>query len=364
MKIQLKEIPVRELVAGYADTSDNDDGGVVGFGGKLDIRPPYQREFIYSPEQERAVIKTIINKFPLNVMYWAVRDDGNFEIIDGQQRTLAVCRYIGKKFAYEGRYFDNLKSDEQEKILDYQLMIYQCSGSPSERLDWFRTINIAGEELTPQELKNAVFEGSWVTDAKRYFSKKTSQADNIGGRYLTGVAKRQDFLETAIKWISKNNIEQYMATNQHKPDASELWLYFLNVINWIEVVFPNYKKEMKGVPWGFLYNDYKDKQLNPKQVEAEVDKLMMDDEVTNKKGIYSYIFTREEKHLNIREFTPNQKREAYERQAGLCKVCGEHFGIDDMEADHIKPWCNGGKTEPDNCQMLCKTCHSQKSSRR
>ena len=251
MKIKLKEIPVRELVAGY---KDNGEGGVVGFGGRLDIRPPYQREFIYKPEQERKVINTIIHDFPLNVMYRAVRDDGNFEIIDGQQRTLSICRYHTEVFEYEMLCFGNLKEDVKERILNYKIMVYQCSGTDTERLDWFRTINIAGEKLTDQETRNAVYAGSWLSDAKRYFSKNTGPAYGLGSDYLLGRANRQEFLETTIRWISEDNIEQYMAQHQHDASANELWLYFQRVISWVRAVFPKYRSEMKGVPWGFLYN--------------------------------------------------------------------------------------------------------------
>lgn len=360
MKIELKEIPIRELVAGY---KDNDEEGVVGFGGKLDIRPPYQREFIYSPKQETAVVNTITNDFPLNVMYWAVRDDGNFEIIDGQQRTLSICRYYAGVFAYKMRYFHNLRDDEKAHILNYKLMIYQCGGTETERLDWFNTINIAGEKLTDQETRNAAYYGTWLSDAKRYFSRNSGPAYNLGGNYLLGSANRQEFLETAIKWKSKDNIEQYMADKQHEPNANELWLYFQSVINWVKAVFPEHKKEMKGVQWGFLYDAFKDKQFDTKRTSVEVDKLMEDEEVTSKKGIYPYILSRDERYLNIREFRPNQKREAYERQRGVCAVCKKHFEIDGMEADHITPWHEGGKTTSDNCRMLCVDDNRRKAGR-
>jgi hypothetical protein len=172
MNIDLKEIKVRDLTNGYQDNAEN---GVVGFSGKLDIRPPYQREFIYKDKQRDAVINTVTKIFPLNVMYWAVREDGNFEIIDGQQRTISICQYVNNDFSINGLAFHNLPKDKQEQILDYKLMVYFCSGTDSEKLDWFETINIAGEELTPQELKNAVYSGSWVSDAKRYFSKNSRQ---------------------------------------------------------------------------------------------------------------------------------------------------------------------------------------------
>lgn len=358
MEIKLKEITVRELSQGY---SDHDEGGVVGFDGKLDIRPPYQREFIYKDKQRDAVIDTVKNEFPLNVMYWAVREDGNFEVIDGQQRTISLCQYVNGDFAYMFKYFHNLQEDEKEQILNYKLMVYLCTGTPSEKLKWFETINIAGEKLTDQEMRNAVFSGSWVSDAKRYFSKNGCPAYQIGGNYLNGSAIRQDYLETTIKWISNGNIEVYMSKKQHEPNANELWLYFQSVINWVKAVFPKYRKEMKGVDWGFLYNKFKDQNFDSAKLEKEISLLMMDEDVTKKKGIYEYVLTRKEKFLNIRAFTDNQKREAYERQGGICPVCGEHFEIQLMEADHITPWHSGGKTSADNCQMLCKEDNRRKS---
>lgn len=360
MKIELKEITVRELTKGY---QDNEENGVIGYNGKLDIRPPFQREFIYKDKQRDAVINTITKEFPLNVMYWAVREDGNFEIIDGQQRTISVAQYVEGDFAFQNRYFHNLQKDEQDQILNYKLMIYFCSGTDSEKLEWFKTINIAGEKLTDQELRNAVYSGSWVTDAKRYFSKNGCPAYAIGSDYLSGSPIRQDYLETTIQWISNDSIEKYMAEHQHEPNANELWLYFQSVINWIKVVFPNYRREMKGIHWGLLYNQFHTKKFDSKKLEKEISELMEDEDVTNKKGIYNYVLTRDEKYLNIRGFSDNQKREAYERQKGICVKCGEHFEIEEMEADHITPWCEGGKTITENCQLLCKEDNRRKSGK-
>lgn len=360
MKIELKEITVRELTNGYEDKAGD---GVIGFDGKLDIRPPYQREFIYKDKQRDAVINTITKDFPLNVMYWAVREDGNFEVIDGQQRTISIAQFVEGDFAFENRYFHNLQKDEKEEILNYKLMVYLCSGSDSEKLEWFRTINIAGEKLTEQELRNAVYSGSWVSDAKRYFSKNGCAAYGLGGDYLNGSAIRQDYLETTIKWISGDKIEDYMAQKQHEPNANELWLYFQNVINWVKVVFTEYRREMKGIDWGSLYNEFKDKNFDSKKLEEEISVLMMDEDVTKKKGIYHYVLTRKEKHLNIRAFSEKQKREAYERQKGICAVCAEHFKLNEMEADHITPWHLGGQTNSNNCQMLCKEDNRRKSGK-
>jgi len=361
MKIELKEITIRELTDGF---EDHEEKGVVGYGGKLDIRPAYQREFIYKDKQRDAVIDTITKEFPLNVMYWAVREDGNYEVIDGQQRTISISQYVNGDFAYMFRYFHNLADDEQKQILDYKLMVYVCSGTDSEKLQWFKTINIAGEKLTEQELRNAVYSGSWVSDAKRYFSKNACAAYGIGGDYLTGAAIRQDYLETAIKWISHGNIETYMAKHQDDPNASALWIYFQAVISWVEATFPHKRKKfMKGVDWGTLYNKYKDEVYDTDVLESEISKLILDDDVSKKSGIYPYVLTGDEKYLSIRAFSDAMRQKVYEKQEGICTVCKEHFEISQMEADHITPWHVGGKTDEENCQMLCVNCNRRKSGK-
>jgi len=362
MKIELKEITVAELADGYADRADE---GVVGYGGRLDIRPKYQREFIYKDAQRDAVIDTLRKDFPLNVMYWAVRGDGGFEVIDGQQRTISICQYVQGDFSFDDLFFHNLQDDRRRQILDYKLTVYLCTGADSEKLEWFKTINIAGEELTGQELRNAVYSGAWVTDAKRYFSKRNCAAHGLGGDYLSGVANRQEYLETAIKWLAggKAHIESYMGKHQHDAEAKPLWEHFCAVIDWVKAVFPNYRREMKGLDWGAFYAEFKDAKLDAKKLESEVARLMQDDDIKKKSGIYAYLLTGGERHLNIRAFTAAQKRGAFERQQGKCPECKEEFGIDEMEGDHITPWRDGGKTEPDNCQMLCKECNRRKGGR-
>lgn len=359
MKITNTKIAVRELTEDY---TDNDEAGVYGFGGQLNIRPPYQREFVYKDKQRDAVIDTIIKGFPLNTMYWAVTEEG-FEIIDGQQRTVSICQYVCGDFSYQDRYFHNLQKDEQNKILDYELTVYQCEGSDSEKLNWFRTINIAGEKLTDQELRNAVYAGSWTVDAKRYFSKTQCAAYQLAEKYVAGTPIRQEYLEKALRWISGGDIEKYMSVHQHDPNALALWRYFQDVITWAKNTFTEYRKEMKSVEWGVLYNEFKNELLDAKKLEAEISVLMQDEDVTKKSGIYSYVLTRKERFLNIRAFTDRQKREAYERQKGICPKCGNHYLLNEMEADHITPWSEGGKTTAENCQMLCKMDNRVKSDK-
>ena len=367
MKIDLHKISVRKVIAGYKDSAEE---GVVAYGGKLDIRPKYQREFVYKEKQRNAVIETIKNSFPLNVMYWMIRDDGGYEVLDGQQRTISIGQYVTGDFSLNDRFFHNLTKEEQDKILDYELMIYFCEGTDKERLDWFRIINIAGEKLTDQEIRNAVYTGLWLSDAKLKFSKSNCAAyllANDGGQLVSGSPIRQDYLETALSWINDGKIEDYMAKHQHDKNANELWEYFQNVIEWVRKTFPNHRKEMASVNWGELYNQYKGKKLDAKKLEAEVSRLMQDDDVTKKPGIYPYVLTKQERHLSIRAFNDKMRREAYERQDGICPFCKKQkkekkqWDISEMEADHITPWHEGGKTVAENCQMLCKEHNRTKS---
>jgi hypothetical protein len=284
-------------------------------------------------------------------------------VIDGQQRTLSICNYVNGDFSYKNLYFQNLTKDKQQALLNYKLTIYICTGTDSEKLKWFETINIAGEKLTKQELRNAIYSGPWIIDAKRYFSKTGCVAYGIGEKYLNGTPIRQDYLETTIKWISADKIEEYMAKYQQDANAVALWNYFQAVISWVKANFSEYRKEMKGLEWGFLYNEHKDKVLDAKKIENEVKKLMEDEDVTNKKGIYQYILTSNLKHLSIRAFDDKTKREVFEKQEGVCVKCEKKFEESQMEADHVNPWSEGGKTAKENCQMLCKSCNRRKSDK-
>lgn len=377
MNIQLVHIKVRDLFNGYQDNGDN---GVVAYGGKLDVRPAYQREFVYKPEQQQAVIDTLSKGYPLNVMYWADHGNGRYELIDGQQRTLSICTFLDGDFSCarlfgikQPQAFHTLPEDLREQLLDYELTVYICDGTESEKLEWFKTINIAGEELTDQELRNAVYTGPWVSDAKRYFSKTGCVAYGLGNQYLKGTANRQDYLETVIYWYGdrenpKQSIEECMMKHQHDPDALDLWTYFQHVIEWVKELFPTYRKEMKGLPWGIYYNRYHKNTYNPIALEQEVATLMADDDVTKKSGIYKYVLekaigTIDPSGLSIRTFSDSQKRTVYTQQGGICTCCGKKYKYEEMEGDHIKPWSKGGKTEIANLQMLCRDCNRRKSNK-
>jgi len=361
MKIELNKISIRKMIDSYKDSAEE---GVTAYDGKLNIRPKYQREFVYKEKQRNAVIETIKNSFPLNVMYWMIREDGGYEVLDGQQRTISIGQYVNGDFSLNYRFFHNLTKEEQDKILDYELFIYFCEGTDKERIDWSTVINTYGEKVNEQEIRNAVYTGSWLSDAKLKFSKSNCAAyllANDGGKLVSGSSIRQDYLQTVLSWINNGKIADYMAKHQHDANADELWEYFQNVIAWTRAIFTNYRREMSGVQWGELYNEFKDKKLNAKKLETEIKELMQDEDVTKKSGIYPYVLTRNEIFLNIRAFTEKQKRETYERQNGICPKCKKHFEIEKMEAHHIKLWSEGGKTITENCQMLCKDDHRDES---
>jgi hypothetical protein len=299
-------------------------------------------------------------------MYWAVAGDG-FELMDGQQRTVSICQYVQGDFAVEidgsPMFFDNLTPEKQKQILDYGLSVYVCEGTEGEKLDWFKIINIAGEKLTDQELRNAIYTGPWLADAKRWFSKRGGPAVGIGEKYVIAKVERQEYLEKALKWISGDHAEDYMSRHQHDADAQELWQYFQEVISWIQRVFPSYRNIMKGHDWGGFYNEHKDDKLNAAKLEQRIVELIDDEEVNSKKGIYEYLLTGNEKTLSLRAFDEKTQVTLYEKQKGICPVCKKHYDMGAMEADHIIPWTKGGKTVPDNCQMLCRLDNRTKSGK-
>ena len=386
MEIKELKVTIGEVYEGYFNDAEE---GVVGYDERLDIRPKYQREFVYKDKQRDEVIRTVMNGLPLNVIYWCKvkKEDGTdgFEVLDGQQRTISVCEYVDGSFSVDDKYFYNLPADKQKQILDYPLFVYVCDGTDSEKLDWFRIINIAGEQLTDQELRNAVYAGSWVSDAKRYFSKTNCPAVSFGGDYIKGTPNRQEILETVLKWISNSQgitLTEYMSSHKNDANAEELWNYFQEVIRWVKKTFGTATKEMKSVQWGTLYNkchenhyvDENDKIMcyidgaeglhTKAELQAEIVRLQEDDEITSSVGIYNYVLTGDERKLSVRKFPDKIKLKKWKQQGGLCNMCHRPFDISDMTADHITPWSKGGKTVEGNCQILCVECNSKKSNKK
>lgn len=373
MTIKQIEVTVGEIVDGYVN---NYELGVRGYGGRLDIRLPYQREFIYNEKEQQAVITTVLNGYPLNVMYWVRRSDDAecpYEVMDGQQRTLSLCQYVAGKFSYDFKNFFNQPEDIKKKILDYRLTVYVCEGEPSEKLEWFKTINIAGKPLNEQEINNAVYAGPFVSDAKRHFSKSTCGAYRLGKDLVTGTPIRQDFLKKALEWMAAHETRQgrrqsivgYMAEHQHAPNANNLWTYYQNVLNWAITNFDpsKFKKIMKGLDWAMLYDRYHDSTLDTAAMARRISALMRDDEIQRKQGIIPYVLTGDEHWLDLRAFPEDMKLAVWEEQGHVCPLCKREFDFEFMEGDHITPWRDGGRTVKENCQMLCRECNRRKAAR-
>ena len=373
MTIKQIEVTVGDIARGYINSEEQ---GVRGYGGQLDIRPPYQREFIYNENEQQAVISTVLKGYPLNVMYWVRRSEDAecpYEVMDGQQRTLSLCEYVDGKFAYEFKNFFNQPADIQKLILDYPLTIYLCEGEPSEKLEWFKTINIAGKPLNEQEINNAVYAGPFVTDAKRHFSKSNCGAYRLGKDLVNGTPIRQEFLKKALEWMAEHETREgkpqsvvgYMAEHQHDPNANNLWTYFQNVLNWTITNFDlkKFKKIMKGLNWALYYDKYHSTTLDTADLASRISKLILDSDVQKQMGIIPYVLTGDERHLDLRGFPEDIKLAVWEKQHHICPSCQKEFDYEFMEGDHITPWREGGRTVIENCQMLCRECNRRKGGR-
>lgn len=381
MKITPTQVKIRDLIEDYED--DQEDG-VTGYSGALDIRPPYQRAFVYDEKQREAVIHTVIAGLPLNTMYWVknvdpVTGEEHFEVLDGQQRTISICEFTrpigGFSITDEGgqtHYFTTLPRDVREKILDYELQVYVCEGTDSERLAWFRVINTAGEKLTDQELLNANYPGRWLTDAKKFFSRTGGPAAQLADGLIKGSAIRQELLETTLTWLAElqglEGPSAYMAAHHDDKNADELKQYYRAVVDWASTKFPVKRKERAGQDWGRFFNTHRARtDLDAAELEARISELLADDEVKNKRGVYEYVLTGRERLLNLRQFSDSDKATMFARQQGRCGQPGwtkhdpdEQFELSQMEADHIVPWSKGGRTDLSNGQMLCAACNREK----
>ena len=247
MNINKITIPVKDIIVGFSE--DDRTSKVIAMDGKLDIRPEYQREFVYDEKKRDAVINTVMNGFPLNIMYFVDRGDETYEVLDGQQRLISICRYATNKFSvklpaatggYNSVNYPNLFDEQAQAFLDYELEVYICDGTEQEKLEWFQIINIAGEVLEAQEIRNALYHGKWLTDAKSVFSRRNCAAYRNYGKYMKGDYIRQKFLETAFAWkaddegITGNDaIAEYMQVHRDDDNANDLWDYFEKVFKWV-----------------------------------------------------------------------------------------------------------------------------------
>ncbi|MCO5267601.1 MAG: DUF262 domain-containing protein [Brumimicrobium sp.] len=387
MKTTLQtEITVKDICDGFV-YNELEGKGLFGLSGKLTIQPEYQRNYIYADgKRDVAVIESILKGYPLGLIYFNKVSDDNFEVLDGQQRITSFGRFVTNKFAIKDenrmeQYFSGIAKDKQEKILNTKLLIYECEGTETEIKEWFRTINIAGVPLNSQELLNAVYSGPFVTLGKEEFSNSQNANIQKWSAYVSGSANRQDFLERALEWVSKNNVGDYMSRHRFDDNINELKNYFNSVIDWISAVFTDVETEMRGLEWGRLYETYKKQPYNPQKVSEQVRELYADSYVKNRKGVFEFILggLTDTKLLDLRVFDEATKKSVYTKQTaeaeekGIsnCSLCAvghdanktKIWSLKDMDADHVTAWSKGGATDIKNCEMLCKTHNRAKGNR-
>lgn len=384
MEPKLKEYTVRELCEGF-EYNALEGKGLYGLSGKLTIQPEYQRNYIYADgKRDVAVIKSVLNKYPLGLIYFNKTNDGRLEVLDGQQRITSLGRFVTDKFAImwgtENK-FSSLPTDLQDRIMNTKLLVYECEGTESEIKEWFKTINIAGIPLNRQEELNAVYSGPFVTLCKAEFSNSQNANIQKWESYVKGPANRQMFLATALEWVSRGNVDSYMSAHRRDENINEIKTYFNTVIDWVDSKFDDVYDEMQGLNWGDLYERFHHLPLNHSELSAKVNELMHDDFVTNRRGIFEYVLggCLETKLLNVRLFDKPTMRKVYYQQTekakaegvSNCPYCAEGheanrtkiWKLEEMDADHVTAWSKGGNTDISNCQMLCKTHNRMKGNR-
>jgi len=388
VKTELKQYTVQDLCKGFV-FNELEGKGLFGLSGKLTIQPEYQRNFIYSENKmEAAVIVSLLKGYPLGLLYFNQLEDGQLEVLDGQQRITSIGRFLTGKFHIvddSGReqYFSGLPEDQQKKIHNSNLLAYVCEGPETEIKDWFRTINIAGVKLKEQEILNAVFSGPFVTEGKRVFSNRMNSNVQKWSAYINGAINRQDFWEKALEWVSggKDQISRYMSEHRQDQNIGEVETYFNSVIEWVDTVFINVEPEMRGIDWGRLYKEYHDRPYDPKTIAERITQLRLDPYVENKRGIWEFLLGGETdtKLLEVRVFDEATKRQVYASQTSdaekneisNCPLCALGSGpnktkvwkITEMDADHVAAWSKGGKTSRENCQLLCQTHNRAKGNK-
>lgn len=390
MKTTLKNYTVEQISDGFI-YNELEGKGLFGLSGRLTIQPEYQRNYIYADgKRDVAVITSLLKGYPLGLIYFNKPTEATLEVLDGQQRITSFGRFITGKFAIKDdngmeQYFSGLAKDKQEKILNSNILVYECEGTESEIKEWFKTINTVGVPLNDQELLNAVYSGQFTTLGKAEFSN--SQNSNIikWSAYVSGSALRQDFWERSLEWVSKdkNNIGGYMSNHRNDSNINEVKTYFNTVIDWVSTVFKDVEPEMRGLEWGRLYEEYHSTAYDPSKVSEQVKALYGDGYVKNRKGIWEFVLggskDTDRNLLDIRVFDEPTKKATYAKQTSEatakelsnCPLCvlghdankSKMWAISDMDADHVSAWSKGGSTSPENCQMLCKTHNRAKGNR-
>ncbi len=381
------DITVADICAGFV-YNQFEGKGLFGLGGTLTIQPEYQRNYIYADgggKKEQDVIHSLLKGYPLGLIYFNTVAKDTFEVLDGQQRITSIGRFVTNKFAImdngNPKNFDSLPADQQAKIRDSKLLIYECEGTETDIKQWFETINISGVELKPQELLNAIYSGPFVTLAKAEFSNSQNANIQKWSAYIKAEVNRQGFLERALDWVSKGEIGGYMSAHRNDNNINELKTYFNSVIDWVSTVFTDVLPEMKGLEWGRLYEEHHGTSYDPKKISADVNRLAADDYVRGRKGIFEFLLggSVDKRLLEIRVFETPVKRAAYAKQTQAsegkgksnCPLCavghnankGRIYKFEEMDADHVSAWSKGGESSAKNCQMLCMTHNRAKGNR-
>ncbi|MDO4993569.1 MAG: DUF262 domain-containing protein [Bacteroidales bacterium] len=386
METTLKTYTVGEVCDGFV-YNELEGKGLYGLSGRLTIQPEYQRNYIYADgKKDVAVVQSALHRYPLGVFYFNKTNGDRFEVLDGQQRITSLGRFVtGKLSIIDGngipQYFSSLSPEQRQRILETPLLVYECEGTEDEIRKWFETVNIAGVPLNRQELLNAVYSGEFVTLAKQEFSNSQNANVQKWSAYITGAVNRQDYLERALQWVSRDDVKGYMSLHRHDTTIDELKRYFNTVIDWIASVFTDVESEMRGLEWGRLYETYHTQPYNAETVAKQVHDLYADPYVKNRKGIFEYVLggCTDKRLLDIRIFDEATKRKVYQRQtaeAALhdvsnCPLCAmgheanrkKMWKLAEMDADHVSAWSKGGATSIENCQMLCKTHNRAKGNR-
>ncbi len=389
MKTTLQTYSVERVLEGFV-YNELEGKGLFGLADDLVIQPEYQRHYIYGDgKRDVAVIDSLLKGYPLGLIYFNVDSaHGKLEVLDGQQRITSVGRFVKGKFAItvagKEQVFLSLPKDDRQRILDSELLVYECEGTESEIKEWFQTVNIAGVPLNKQELLNAIYSGAFITKAKGEYSNSSNANMQKWQAYVRGDPKRQEILAEALEWVASSqghSVDAYLAQHRHDSDIAGLRTYFTSVIDWVSSNFiRSPDKEMRGLEWGRLYETYRSKSYDAAKLDKDVDRLRADPFVRSK-GIYEYLLgdSMELKLLELRLFDEATKRAAYARQtkkaesAGVsnCPLCASGgnanrtriYKLGEMDADHVTAWSKGGKTDLANCEMLCSSHNRAKGNR-
>ena len=381
MKTEFKKYTIKELLQGF-QYNEQEEKGLYGLNGNLIIQPEYQRNYIYGDDnRDVAVIDSLMKNYPLGLMYFNRNNDSKLEVLDGQQRITSIGRFVTGKLSYNKKTYSGLNQEQKKQIDNYEIIVYLCEGSESEIKEWFKTINIQGVPLNNQELLNSVYSGPFISMAREKFSNSREPELQKWQTYIKGNPKRQEILQTALKWISHDEIEEYMSKHRNDKTIDDLSTRFTSIIDWMTSTFLNIYDCMKQVNWGALYDKFHNKPYDLTKLNQRIDDLMLDPDITRQSGIYEFVLDNEvnPKLLNIRKFTKTDINTCYRKQTKEAKAQGisncpqcvkdveyNHettiWKIKEMEGDHIIPWSKGGRTELKNLKMLCKHHNRLKSN--